>query len=228
MFESLLEFFQNTSLSLWGPFIVLLLCGLGLPLPEDVVLITAGVLAEMDGRTVLFTTLLMYVGVVGGDSMIFLAGKYVGVRMLSARWIRRIFSPRKLARVSKLFARYGAWVLFIGRFLPGLRMPIFFTAGSVRVSYLKFLALDGLAALISVPVFVWLGHFLWAKFGGDIEAMHDALARTQSYSLWATVGIALAVLAAFVIWFRLRRQRSLGVAHGKKRRGAREPNGVTP
>ncbi|WP_052360825.1 DedA family protein [Geminisphaera colitermitum] len=226
MFEALLEFFQNTSLSLWGPFIVLLLCGLGLPLPEDVVLITAGVLAEMDGRTVMFTTLLMYVGVVGGDSMIFLAGKYLGARLLSARWFRRMFSPRKLARVSKLFARYGSWVLFIGRFLPGLRMPIFFTAGSVRVSFLKFLALDGLAALISVPVFVWLGHFLWAKFKGDIEAMHHALARTQSYSLWATIGIALVVLLAFFVWFRMRRQKR-SLAPAGRRRGTRASGIIT-
>jgi membrane protein DedA with SNARE-associated domain len=207
MFEALLEFFQNTSLSLWGPVIVLLLCGLGLPLPEDVVLITSGVLAETDGRSLILTTLVMYVGVVGGDSMIFLSGKYLGARLLSARWFRRLFSPRKLARVSKLFARYGAWVLFIGRFLPGLRMPAFFTAGSVRVSFLRFVALDGLAALISVPVFVWLGHFLWGKFKGDIEAMHLALARTQSYSLWATVGIALVVLFVCFVWFRLRRLR---------------------
>ena len=50
MFETLLNFFQNSPLSLWGPFIVLLLCGLGLPIPEDIVLVTAGVLGQIDGR----------------------------------------------------------------------------------------------------------------------------------------------------------------------------------
>lgn len=226
MFEALLEFFQNTSLSLWGPFIVLLLCGLGLPLPEDVVLITAGVLAEMDGRTVMFTTLLMYVGVVGGDSMIFLAGKYLGARLLSARWFRRMFSPRKLARVSKLSRATAHGCFSSDASCQDCACRSFFTAGSVRVSFLKFLALDGLAALISVPVFVWLGHFLWAKFKGDIEAMHHALARTQSYSLWATIGIALVVLLAFFVWFRMRRQKR-SLAPAGRRRGTRASGIIT-
>ncbi|EIQ01829.1 putative membrane-associated protein [Opitutaceae bacterium TAV1] len=210
MLETLLDHFQGTSLSLWGPFIVLLLCGLGLPLPEDIVLVTAGILGEMDGRPWWATTLFMYIGVVGGDSMIFLGGKYLGMRLLATKWSQRILSPAKLAKVEQLFERYGSWVLFVGRFLPGLRMPIFFTAGSVKVRYLKFLALDGLAALISVPVFVWLGHWLWAHFHNDIEELHRALKRTHSFTLWGTIILAVVVLAAFLLWLRSRRKARAG------------------
>jgi membrane protein DedA with SNARE-associated domain len=52
MFEMLLEHFQGSALSFWGPFLVLLLCGLGLPVPEDIVLLIGrGVLAQIDGRS---------------------------------------------------------------------------------------------------------------------------------------------------------------------------------
>lgn len=206
MFETLLDYFQGTPLSLWGPFIVLLLCGIGIPIPEDVVLITAGMLGEIDGRSWIQVSLLMYVGVVGGDSMIFFAGRHFGGRLLTTAWFQRIFPAAKHAKVEGLFARYGAMGLFVGRFLPGLRAPIFFSAGSMKVSYLKFLCLDGFAALVSVPLFVWLGHWLWLKFEDDFDELKRALLRTHSYSLWITLLIAAVLILGFWLWSRRKRQ----------------------
>ena len=203
MFQTLLDYFQGSPLSLWGPFGLLLLCGLGLPVPEDVVLILAGALGEMDGRSWMRVSLYMYVGVVCGDSMIFFAGRHLGTRMLASSWLQRILPPKKQIKVEGLMERYGSMALLIGRFLPGLRAPIFFTAGSMKVSYLKFVLFDGFAALISVPIFVWLGHWLWARFQDDLEELNEALARTQSYSLWFAV--LLAVLT--VVWLWTRRTR---------------------
>lgn len=205
MFESLLEYFQGSPLSLWGPFGLLLLCGLGLPVPEDILLIIAGALGEMDGRSWMRVSLLMYVGVVGGDSMIFFAGRHVGTRMLASSWLQRILPPKKQVKVEAMLARYHSWALFLGRFLPGLRAPLFFTAGSMKVSYLKFLLLDGAAALISVPFFVWLGRWLWVKFQDNIEDFNAALARTHSYSLWFAAALAVMILSG--IWYLVRRAR---------------------
>ena len=154
MFEALLDYFQASPLSLWGPFIALLLCGVGLPVPEDLVLVTAGVLGSMDGRHWTVVSVCMYAGVVGGDSLIFFAGRRYGRRFLAWAWFQRIFPPAKHAKVEGLFERHGTTGLFIGRFLPGLRAPLFFTAGLMKVPYVKFLCMDGLAALLSVPVFV--------------------------------------------------------------------------
>ena len=67
MFETLLDAFQGSPLALWGPLVLLLLCGLGLPVPEDIVLIAAGALGEMEGRSWLQVSVVMYLGVIGGD-----------------------------------------------------------------------------------------------------------------------------------------------------------------
>lgn len=208
MIETLLEHFQGSPLSLWGPFLILLLCGLGVPVPEDIVLIAAGVLGQVDGRSWLYVSCFMYAGVLMGDSMIFFAGRFFGSRLLALAWVRRLFSQEKQAKVEEFFARHGSAGLFIGRFLPGLRAPIFFTAGSMKVAFVKFLFFDGFAALISVPFFVWLGHWLWGRFQDDIEEFNRALARTHSYTLVVTIGIILAVLAAILIWLRRARKRS--------------------
>lgn len=207
MFEALLRYFQDSPLALWGPFGVLILCGLGLPLPEDVVLISAGALGEIEGRSWLHVSGVMYAGVLIGDSTIFLTGRYLGQRLLTTRWFQRYLSPEKQLRVEARFERFGSMVLFVARFLPGLRAPVFFTAGSMKVRYLKFLLFDGLAALISVPVFVWLGHWLWANFHDDLTQLERVIARSQAYSLLTALGLCVVVAAVVFVRVRLARRR---------------------
>lgn len=206
MFESLLNFFQQSELSFWGPFIVLIFCGLGLPIPEDIVLVAAGAIAASEGRTLVEVTFLMYAGVLAGDFITFFAGRHVGGWVLTSKWFQRILPPKKQAKVVDFFDRHGWKGLFIGRFLPGLRAPIFFTAGSMKVSYLKFLLCDGAAALISVPVFVWLGHWLWTRFHDDLEQFHKTLSKSQGYALWVGLGIVFVSLVFFLPWRRKRKK----------------------
>lgn len=202
MFETLVKFFQDSPFSLWGPFFILILCGLGLPIPEDIVLVAAGALGEIDGRSWIEVSVLMYAGVMAGDSTIFFAGRLLGRRLRSSRWLQRFFPEKKQDKVEALFDKYHSWVLFVGRFLPGLRAPIFFTAGSAKIRFWKFFFFDGLAALVSVPFFVWLGHWLWANFKDDIAELDRTLRRTQSYSLVVTAVIVLAILLFLLVRFR--------------------------
>jgi membrane protein DedA with SNARE-associated domain len=189
---------------LWGPFFILLLCGLGLPVPEDIILIAAGALGVLDERPWIEVSLVMYAGVMGGDSMIFVAGRFFGAKLRAAPWFQRIFPSAKQEKVEALFVKHGSTGMFLGRFLPGLRAPIFFTAGSMRVSYWKFLFFDGFAALISVPAFVWLGHWLWTTFQDDIDQLNRTLSMTHEFSRWIVV---LAASACAVIWLWSRRTK---------------------
>lgn len=199
MLESLLALLQDSSLTLWGPFLLLILCGLGLPLPEDIVLVAAGILAQDEGRSWISTACIMYLGVIGGDSIIFMLGRHFGQKLLAWEVTHHLFPPRKQVKVAKLFERYGSIVLLLARFLPGLRAPIYSTAGAMRVSFVKFVTLDGIAALLSVPVFVWLGHWLWAQFHDDIRRLKEVLTQSQHYTIAAVVVIVLS-LAGFWWW----------------------------
>ena len=103
----------------------------------------------------------------------FILGSRLGSRVTKIPGLRHIVTPKIYSRIQEKVHRYGDKVLFIARFLPGLRAPIFVTAGiSHRVSIWKFLLLDGAAAFISVPIWVYLGFIcvddldnvlLWAK-----------------------------------------------------------------
>jgi membrane protein DedA with SNARE-associated domain len=205
MFESLFSTLQDSSFSLWGPFLLLLLCGMGFPIPEDIVLIIAGMLAQDDGRSWISAACLMYLGVLMGDTIIFMFGRHLGRRLLAWKITHLLFPPRKQARVSHLFRRYGSIVLLIARFLPGLRAPIFCSAGAMRMGYLRFLLADGAAALLSVPVFVWLGHWLWGKFNDDVKRLNAALSQTHRYSIGLAVIIVLGLLLVWWIHSRSRK-----------------------
>jgi membrane protein DedA with SNARE-associated domain len=206
MFEALLMFFQGSPLALWGLFLAVILCGMGLPIPEDIILITAGMISQDSGHSWIVTSVLMFCGVMLGDTAVFLLGRHFGGRLLTLRWTHRMFSPTKQAKIERYFERYGTMVLFVARFLPGLRAPIYASAGAMKVPYRKFALLDGLAALISVPAFVWLGDWLWKRFHEDLETLGEVLAQTHTYTLWGT--LVLVVLLGTGLWLRFRRRSS--------------------
>src|SRR5262249_44292979 len=101
-----------------------------------------------------------------------------------------------------LFHKYGVWVVFVGRFLPGLRTPIFFLAGLLKFSPWRFIAMNGFAAMISAPLFVWLGHFAWEKYADDIDTIQKTVGRTKLYFSLFLVVIGIGIL----LWIRARRK----------------------
>jgi len=156
--QFLLDFF--TSYGYFAVFFVLLLCGFGVPIPEDITLVAGGVISGLGYANVHVMFVVGMAGVLVGDAVMFTIGHVFGPKVLRFRLIARIVTPARFLAVQEKFDKYGSWVLFVARFLPGLRSPIFITAGmSGKVSYLRFLVMDGLAALISVPVWVYLGYF---------------------------------------------------------------------
>ncbi len=181
-------------------FIALMICGAGLPLPEDITLVAGGVIAGLGYANVHAMFALAMFGVLLGDAGIFLLGHHYGARILKWRFVARVLTPERYAKVQEKFHRYGNRMLFIARFLPGMRTTVYLTAGMThRVSFLRFLLLDASAALISVPFWVYLGYF-----GADNhEWLVKWVSRGQS-SLWMLVGMLLVIV--LVSWWRRRRR----------------------
>ncbi|MBS1983009.1 MAG: DedA family protein [Bdellovibrionales bacterium] len=198
MLDHILAAFDGNIMALWGPFMLLLLCGFGLPLPEDVVLVAAGFLAAQYGHSFWITAALMYLGIMGGDLTIYAAGRVLGKKFLDTKLGRLMIAPEKLPRIKGLYTKYGSGVVFVGRFLPGFRTPIFFTSGSLHFPFYKFLAFDGFAALVSAPLFVWLGHLAGERFAEDSDELYKMLGTAK------TILIPVALLAGLGIFFYIR------------------------
>jgi membrane protein DedA with SNARE-associated domain len=213
MLESLVEMLSGHGLAVGyaAVFGVLVLCGFGLPMPEDVVLVTGGVLAWMasDLEAVTVTTMLHHPGlhvmvlfglggILVGDSVIFWAGRKLGMRVAEIRPLRRIITPARLAEAEKMIRRRGNLVVMIARFLPGLRAPTYFTVGHSKLPFWEFLLFDGVAAAVSAPLWVCLGFY----FGSNIGEAARQAAHFGNYILAAV----LAVVAGLGIrWWLARR-----------------------
>ena len=95
-----------------GLIAVLLAAGFGLPLPEDIPLLAAGWLVykgDADFELMIATALF---GVLLGDSVLFMLGRWYGMRILEHRFLRRIAKPWLLAWAQALYDGHGAKILF--------------------------------------------------------------------------------------------------------------------
>ena len=178
-------------------------CGLGLPLPEDVALITGGYLAGKGPPIgVGSLPLMILVGLAGiliGDSIIFKAGATYGEALLQTRLGRHIPGER-VERIIGLFERHGPKFIMMARFLPGVRAVTYFVAGTTGVPYWKFLLYDGIAACASAPGWVLLGY--WA-------GKNRMLRKAWQYAKEVQIGVIGVILAIIILWvaFSLIRRR---------------------
>lgn len=181
---------------------ILLLCGLGLPIPEDISLIAAGYFSWRGALDVTKAFLVCFAAVLAGDSLAFFLGRHFGRRVLASRLAQKYFTPRRQLRVRAYFRKFGSKVILVGRFTPGLRFTIFFTAGTLHLRPPVFLIYDFSAAAFTVPVLVYTA---WL-FGGQID-------RVISYARHTEHGIVVAlIIGATVVGIKAWRRHKRTVA----------------
>src|SRR5215471_17736103 len=138
-------------------FFLLLLCGLGFPMAEELVLLLGGVLVASGILHPLLMLLVTFLGVLIGDVFLFGLGRGVSSRLSRSPRFTAWFAV-KLERGQPLFARYGSTTVFLARFIPGLRAPASLIAGTMQMSLWRFVAIDTLASLIFVPALCLIGY----------------------------------------------------------------------
>ena len=148
-----------------GLFVVLMLCGIGLPIPEDVALLAGGYLVHRGVTRYPITLAVSLLGVVVGDNSLFFLGRRFGSGLVRYFGIARPGRQHQIERIQGFMQRHGHRAIFYARFLAGLRALIYLSAGSFGVRPSVFLFYDLLGALISVPIVVTLGYV----FGKQLE-----------------------------------------------------------
>lgn len=187
-------------------YLVLLASGLGLPLPEDIPLLTGGYLCHIGRAHLPLMIATGIIGVLSGDLVLFSMGRRFGHHVVEHRGFRRLVNPPRLIMAEELFTRHGVKIIFIGRFLPGLRPMIFMAAGVLKVRPAVFVAVNGAAACISVPVLVTLGKV----FGSSLEQIKRDV-RIASHGMFvALIAVALLGLA---FWLYRRQRRLIASSH---------------
>ncbi len=212
-FSSYLEQFTT-----FGLFLVLVLAGFGLPIPEDLILITGGVLAHQGVTHIGWTMPVLYVGVLTGDLIIYSFGRRFGGAVLRHPRVLRLLSPARQQQIERYFARYGNRTVFLVRHLAVLRAPTYLIAGAMQVPGWQFLLWDGLAALLSVPLMVCLGYF----FADHLEMLRHDLRRVEH---WVGALVILTIATYLLLryretWWTPRAEIIVGSPEGQERQKA--------
>ncbi|OOR98752.1 DedA family protein [Haemophilus paracuniculus] len=197
--ELLISFFS--SYGYWAVFFVLLICGFGVPIPEDITLVSGGVISGLGYTNVHWMLVVSMIGVLVGDSTMYWLGRIYGERILQFPLIRKVATPERFATVQERFEKQGWKLLFVARFLPGLRAVVYLVSGITRkVSFFRFVLVDFCAAIISVPIWVYLGDF----GAQNLDWLHDQVKRGQT-----TIFVLLGLGALFLgwKWYRNRKQK---------------------
>ena len=189
-FEQFLNLFSHLDwLILFIPFFVLILCGLGLPLPEDILLVLMGFLVHNGHGNITLALILGYMGIICGDSIVFTIGKKFGTRILKIKLFSKLLTKNRLKRAKKFTQDHGKKTIFLARFLPGLRSAVFFSCGILKLRFSTFFAIDSLAAIISAPIFVMLGYY----FGDEIDLLITYVKKVDRVVIITLIAILIGV-----------------------------------
>ncbi len=196
-----------------GIFFFMILSAFGLPLPEEVVLVSSGLVGYAAlhpdqfpppyvGAPVVNVYVLAicsFVSVVFSDYLIYFLGQRYGKRILQGRFFSRMINPRRMVKIEEWVKSYGYFACVIFRFTPGIRFPGHLMCGAMGLNTLGYLAIDSTAALISAPTQVLLAAF----YGNEI------LHYIREFKIGAI--IAGVVIVGFIYLRRYRERRRLDV-----------------
>lgn len=191
---------------------VLLAAGVGVPFPEEVTQLTAGVLAHRGILDLRATVVVVWFGILAGDFLLFQIARRHGPRVLSSRLVGRLLTPARKEKLEAHFARHAFLTIVVARHAGAVRSAAFALAAASGVRPRTFLLADALSALVSVPVVVGAG-YLFSQHLSDVE---------HGFRIVEGVLVAAAVLAV-VLHLRSRRRAARSGAGSVECAGRTEP-----
>lgn len=144
--------------------VLLLLIIVATFITEDLTTISVGVMVAQGRVSFLFGTLACFLGIFIGDILLYLVGRYLGRPAVARAPLKWFLSPAAVEKSSTWFAKQGAKVIFISRFVPGARLPTYFAAGLLHTRFWWFASYFFIACLIWTPLLVGLSAWLGQEF----------------------------------------------------------------
>jgi membrane protein DedA with SNARE-associated domain len=188
-------------------FGILFLCGIGLPLPEDIPLMIAGFMVGTDRMDLVPACIAGWAGIMGGDMILYHLGKRYGLNITRVPFVGKHVTLERIRKAELLFERYGSWVVAIGRLFAGVRGAMVIAAGAIRYNRVKFFVVDGLAAVVSGGFFIAVGYWVGDNLG-SIEALERfRREKIKGVEHWVWIGVAVLVVGVIGYWWWRKRAK---------------------
>ena len=196
--------FLPETLSIWlmqyGSIALFVLLALGifaLPIPDETLMVFAGMLIAKNQLSMFPTILAAFSGTLMGISISYAIGCTAGAFLIKKYGYLVRLTDEKMARVHAWFERIGRWALLIGYFIPGIRHLTGYAAGTTKMAYRHFITFAAFGAAIWVSLFLSLGYFLGERWENII-----ALIEEHWEYLALGVFVLASVLAISYLWMR--------------------------
>jgi membrane protein DedA with SNARE-associated domain len=181
-----------------GIILILILGGLGLPIPEEAPIILAAVLSKNGQLQWPLALASCLAGVLLGDLVVYFLGFFYGEKVLSLPLTRRLLTRQRETQIKGYFHRHGYKILVSGRFVPGFRTAAYLTAGILKLPFLKLLVTDVVAASLTTLLMFGLGYGFAHKIQSGIREVQQ----------WVLVIVAIGVAIWLLVRYDRARRRS--------------------
>ena len=184
-----------------GIFLLLILGEVGFPFPEDATLILGGILTAHGVIKPLPAFLVVYLGLLITDFSLYVVGKKYGRSIVEHKRFHKIISPDKLSKLEEKFRKWGGLVVFLGRHIWGLRAQIFLVAGVMKMSAIKFLMADGIAAFFTIALWGGIGYL----GGNSLQVLRKDVTRIEHIGV---VVLMLLLIGGIIFRYFMNNRRS--------------------
>lgn len=174
---------ENSTLQIWliqygsvALFFLLAVGILALPVPEETLMVIAGVLMHHGKLQIPHTIIAALFGSICGITASYFLGRTAGHYLIHryGKWLG--IGPTQIDRGHRWFERFGKWTLFVGYFIPGIRHFTGFFAGMTELSFREFALFAYSGAVLWVSTFLSIGYFsggYWLPIFENIEINID-------------------------------------------------------
>lgn len=137
---------------------------IGLPIPDETLLIFSGVLIARGNLSPIATCIAAVSGSMIGITVSFILGRTLGYSVIHRFGKYVGITDKKLDYAHNWFERFGKWLIFIGYFIPGVRHFTGLSAGVAKLEYLVFAIFAYSGALVWSLLFIGIGYFFFNEY----------------------------------------------------------------
>lgn len=170
--------------------VIVLVEGFGVPAPGETIVIVAAVYAGAGKLDIRLVVLIGILAATSGDSIGYWIGR-LGGRRLVLRFGRYVLlTPERLEKGERFFAGHGGKIVAFARFVDGLRQVNGVIAGSIGMTWPRFLTFNALGATLWVSTWAGLGYLA----GTHVARVYEEVDRYRWIALAAVLVVVLALV----------------------------------
>lgn len=166
----------------------------GLPIPDETLLLVTGILVNTHQLEFFAAWLACMLGPIIGISVSYTLGYTLGHFAIIKLCRTLKLSSTHLEQTRAYFNKMGAWLLLVGYFIPGVRHFTGLLAGAAQLPYKRF------ALFAYTGAFLWANTFFWLGYIYGNQALNFLMQLYHRYGLLLLLLFICLSLAVFIIW----------------------------